>query len=64
MLERLYEYRNDMGLAGQKCESLAGSDAPDGATPQDEVSRKAGDVGENLGQSIDAVQVCAGHKIR
>ena len=50
-----------MGLAGQKCESLAGSDVTDGATPQDEVSRKAGDVSENLGQSIDAVQVCVIH---
>ena len=56
MLENLYKYRTDLGLAAQKCENLGAEVPPEGVT-ESELQQKADDVNQNLNQSIEAVQV-------
>ena len=56
MLENLYQYKTDLGLAAQKCENL-GADAPPEGTAESQLQQKADDVNQNLNQSIEVVQV-------
>ena len=56
MLENLYQYKTDLGLAAQKCENLGAEAPPEGST-ESQLQQKADGVNQNLDQSIEAVQV-------